>query len=283
MREIVNKVNTFSVNRVKRTGRLGVGLAVMLGMACCLGDEMGEKGRAIFAKNKLSVVTVQLVLKSKFMGQSNEARQDATGTVVDPSGLIVLSLAATDPSQIYQNFMGDSEEKMKMETELTDAKILLDDGTEVPVEVVLRDKDLDLAFLRPKEKLATPMTALDLSKPGKAEVLDEVVTLNRLGKAAGRAYSASVERISAIVQKPRLFYIPEANMTTTTLGAPAFTLDGKPLGIFVMRSIKGSGAGGRLGGQADNLTGIIVPADDVSKAAKQVPAEEKAKDQEKQK
>jgi len=42
-------------------------------------------------------VTVQLVLKSKmsmpgFGGRSNESKQDATGTMIDPSGLTVLAL-----------------------------------------------------------------------------------------------------------------------------------------------------------------------------------------------
>ena len=45
-------------------------------------------------------------------------------------------------------------------------KILLDDGTEVPAEIVLRDKDLDLAFIRPKAKPASPMTSVDLTKSG---------------------------------------------------------------------------------------------------------------------
>jgi len=255
------------------------------------GDELADKGRAIFTKNHLSVVTVQLVLKSKVSvpgmgGQSNEARQDATGTVLDPSGLTVLSLSNTDPGQLMQSMMGggDEDSRFKVETELTDIKILLEDGTEIPAEVVLRDKDLDLAFVRPKSKVATPLTALDLTKPGKAEILDEVVTLNRLGKPAGRAYSASVERISAIVQKPRLFYIPDGNMTSTALGSPAFTLDGKPLGIFVMRTTKSGGGGmGMFNFKPDNMTSIIVPADDIVKAAKQVPAggEEKAKDEKK--
>jgi len=161
-----------------------------------------------------------------------------------------------------------------METELGDVKILLDDGTELPAEVVLRDRDLDLAFIRPKTKVTTPLTALDLTQSAKAEMLDQVIALNRLGSAAGRAYAASVERISAIVQRPRLFYVPDASMTTTTMGAPAFTLDGKPLGIFVMRAMKGkSGGGGSMFNfQADNLTGIILPASDILKAAKQVPA-----------
>jgi hypothetical protein len=257
-------------------------------------DDLGEKGRAIFKKNQHCVVTVQIVLKSKISmggrgGESNESRQEVTGTVLDPSGITVLSLSATDPGQMVQNMMGSGEDesRFKMETELSDVKMLLEDGTEIPAEVVLRDRDLDLAFIRPKTKLAAAMPAIDLTSSGKADVLDEVVTLNRLGKAAGRSYAASVERISAIVQRPRLFYIPEANMTTTTLGAPAFTTDGKILGVFVMRTAKGRGSSGfgMMGSPTDSFTGIIVPADDVLKAVKQVPAaaEEKAKEKEKEK
>ena len=74
-----------------------------------------------------------------------------------------------------------------MESELSDVKIVLDDGTEVPAEVVLRDKDNDLAFIRPKTKPAAPMAALDLANSGKADILDQVISLTRLGSAAGRA------------------------------------------------------------------------------------------------
>ena len=248
----------------------------------CRADDLADKGRAIFKKHQHAVVTVELVLKNKFSmagrgGESNESRQDVTGTVVDPSGLTVLSLSATDPSQMFQSMMSggsDDESKFKMETELGDVKILLDDGTELPAEVVLRDRDLDLAFIRPKAKVTAPLTALDLTQSGKAEILDQIIALNRLGNAAGRAYAASVERISAIVQRPRLFYIPDASMSTTTLGAPAFTLEGKPLGIFVLRAMKGrsGGGGGMFNFQPDNFTGIILPASDILKAAKQVPA-----------
>src|ERR1051326_1644034 len=143
----------------------------------CHADDLAEKGRAIFKKNQHAVVTVQIVLKSKFSmggqgGQSTESRQDVTGTVLDPAGLTVLSLSATDPGQLLQSMMGDGESRFKMETELSDVKILLDDGTEVPAEVVLRDKDLDLAFIRPKSKVATPMASLDLTKSAKADLLD---------------------------------------------------------------------------------------------------------------
>src|ERR1051326_4554354 len=199
-------------------GRIGLASLLAGLSALARADELAEKGREIFKKNQRAVVTVQVVVKMKFSGaglggQANESKQDVTGTVLDPSGLTVLALSSCEPGDMIQNMMAgmsDEDVKFKMETELSDLKLLLDDGTELPASIVLRDKDLDLAFVRPTSKPASPMTALDLSKSATAQVLDQVITLNRLGKAAGRDYAASVERISAVVQKPRLFYRSEA-------------------------------------------------------------------------
>ena len=70
--------------------------------------------------------------------------------MVDPSGLTVLALSACDPSEMYQRMMAEQGSQYKLETEVTDLKILLDDGTELPAEIVLRDKDLDLALSGPR-------------------------------------------------------------------------------------------------------------------------------------
>jgi len=162
-----------------------------------------------------------------------------------------------------------------MENHLTDVKFLTHDGAELPAEVVLRDKDLDLAFLRPKQKPSAPLPAIDLTRAGQAQILDQVITLNRLGKVAGRAYAASVERISAVVLKPRTFYAVGGDATATALGSPAFTLDGQLLGVFVLRTVKSgdSGAGGLFGlsFQSEGLRPIILPAATIQQAAKQVP------------
>jgi hypothetical protein len=250
-------------------------LALVLGLAGmatrCPADELAVKGRDIFNKNQQAVVTVQVVLKMSYSGaaKANETRQEITGTVVDASGLTVLALSAADPSEMYQRMMAEQGSQYKLEAEVTDLKILLADGTELPAEIVLRDKDLDLAFIRPKSKPASPMAAVDFGKSAPAQLLDEVITLNRLNSAAGRAYAASVERISAVVQKPRTFYIPDSTMTSTTLGSPAFSLDGKIVGLMVMRAVNAKGGGGR--NYRDNMTSIILPAEDILKGAKQAP------------
>jgi len=239
------------------------------------GGELAEKGRAVFKQHQHEVVTVQVVQKMTTSARGSaseprEAKQDLTGTVIDPTGLTVLALSAADPSELYKRMYPESS-GIKMEIEISDVKILLDDGTEIPAEIVLRDKDLDLAFIRPKIKPTKPMAAVDLDKSSPAQILDELITLNRLGRAAGRAYAASVERVSAVVQKPRTFYIPDAGMTATSLGSPAFALDGSIVGIIVMRTISAGGSVSMNNFRPDNATSIILPAEDVAKAAKQAP------------
>ena len=257
----------------------------------CPGDaqDLAAKGRAVFNQHQASVVTVLLVVKSKMGfaglagagGDAREYKEEVTGTVIDPSGLTAVALSSADPGALLQGMMsslggssGDGEEsvKFKMDSEVTDVKLLTHDGAELPAEIVLRDRDLDLAFVRPKAKPVPPLPALDLSNSAKVDVLDSVIAINRLGKIAGRAYAAAVEQINAVVKKPRLFYVPGGNATLTGLGSPAFTPDGKVVGLFVMRSVKSGGGGLSLFSSQAGMAPIIVPAEEVKKVAAQVPA-----------
>src|SRR5258708_16523434 len=153
----------------------------------CFGDELAEKGREIFKQNQRAIVTVQRVQKRKCCmrgmgGQSNESKRDVTGTVVDPSGLTILSLSGIEPGDMMQSFFGDAgddDPKFKMETELGDVKILLEDGAELPAEVVLRDRDLDLPFIRPKTQPATPIPSLHLPNSLQPHPPAQILSLNR--------------------------------------------------------------------------------------------------------
>jgi hypothetical protein len=239
--------------------------------ATCPADELADKGRDIFKQNQHAVVTVQTVLKmtdSRGGRSSNpsEIKRDLTGTVIDPSGLTVLALSSVDPAELYRRM---SDEYNKIETQINDVKMLLDDGTEISSEIVLRDKDLDLVYIRPKSKLSAPMAAVDLSKSSPVEMLEPVVALNRLNRAAGRAYSASIERIDAVIRKPRTFYIPDSGASASTLGSPAFALNGNIVGIFVMRAVSAGDTSGRNANE--NVTVILIPAEDILKGAKQAP------------
>lgn len=238
------------------------------------GDSTAAKGREILQKNKTAVVTVMLVVKERFsMGGAGsneyEMKMEATGTVIDPSGLTVLSLFRIDPSAMTEA-MGEEDEGAKVTFEIVSTKILLDSGDEIDARVVLRDADLDLAFVRPVSSSPDkPFAYIDLSNQAQPQVLDQIAAINRLGKVARRTYAVCLDRIEAIVEKPRTIYIPSQTQSgNATLGCPAFAMDGKMIGIAVMRI-----AGGRDEmSMEQGFLAVIVPAADILDAAKQAPA-----------
>lgn len=260
---------------------LGLVVTGLLTVNAAHADDIAETGRAILEQYRSSVITVELVLKQKisFPGspsQDVETKVEATGTVIGADGLTVLSLSMVDPSSMMDIMMAGNPQMsgLKMDTEVQDTKMLLSDGTEVDAEVILRDRELDMAFIRPIKKSETEFGHVNLDDPGIPLQLDPVISVNKLGKVAMRAHSISVERIDAIVTKPRTFYIPGKDPSSTGLGAPAFTLDGKCIGIFVLRAIKSTGSGGMgsmFGGGQDNIAAILLPAIDIKEAASQAP------------
>ena len=258
-------------------------LCVLLGvfLVLCLvsgnnvwADKAAEKGKELLKKNQDAVVTVKLVIKISMYGQSRDNTTEATGVIIDDTGLTVSSLTTTDPSSIWGSLMGQSGE-MDTSTSITEAKIRLTDGTEIPAEIVLRDKDLDLAFFRPVEKPEKPLVTLDLKDNTTLEVLDEIFIMNRLGKVANWATYIDIERIAAIIDKPRTFYVPQQDKSQGGLGCPVFSMDGKLVGIVTMRILPGQGIdmGMLLGGQGGmGIMPVILPAEDIIEAAKQAPS-----------
>ena len=222
---------------------------------------MIEAGRAIVARHKDAVITVQVVVKLKIQNQERETKNDVIGTVVREDGLTVLALSSIDPSALFGNMGG-----MQFDSEIVSIDFLLPDGTEIEAKEIIRDPELDLAFVRPVKKPEKPMAYIDLSKDGDVEILDYVVTLNRLGKVANRVNAATFEQIEGVVRKPRTFYVPSSSVTNTNQGSIAFNLKGEVIGLFVLRSIRSDG-----GARGDNVAGIILPAADVLDGALQAP------------
>ena len=199
--------------------------------------------------------------------------QEVTGTVLDATGLTVVSLTETDPTNMIRSMMGAMADSFDMSSEVTDVKIVPEDGVDIPAKVILRDKDLDLAFVRPAEEPAEPMPHIDMSQDAAPEILEPLVLLNRLGKVARRAYAAELVRVKAVVDKPRTFYVTGGGLMDTSLGTPVFTLDGQFVGVNVLRMIKAQAGGisGMFGGLDDSAMAIIIPGQDILEAATQAP------------
>ena len=253
--------------------------SVCLALALASGaraDESAVAGRKILAKNQAAVVTVRLVVSYNMSygkrDQQSESKTEAVGTVIDPGGLTVISLTTIDPSAMMKSRQRGAAQDFKVETEVKDVKIVCADGTELPAEIVLRDKDLDLAYLRPLEPPAKPLPAVDLANPGHSQVLDEVVCLNRLGKIADRVATVSLERIDALVTKPRPFYILSPG-GSSGVGSPVFTLSGALVGIVLIRNAAPGGEPNAAslfsGSSGAGYMPVIVPTADILDDAKQ--------------
>lgn len=261
-----------------------IAVSILLGAIPAVGDATAEAGRKVAAKWGDAVVTLQLVVKTSMSyegeGDKRESKVEATGAAIDPSGLVVTSLSATSPEDALSGMFG-GEDGMSISSEVTDVKVLLGDGTELPAKVVLRDKDLDLAFVRLKDKPAKPLAYLDLSKASKPSMLDETIVLYRLGTVASRVLAATTDRVQAVVEKPRTFYIPGMVTMGASLGAPVFAVDGSPVGLLLLRTVATSmdDMSFLSGMSGMGMTYIVLPAGDVLEVAKQAGEEEQPADE----
>ena len=262
-----------------------VATATLLALVAASGPVLAQDdraaGREIVKKWQHAIVTVRVVLKMRVsVGgremQSMDESVETVGTVIDPSGLTVLSLGALNPGAMMNKMIGgggSGQERMEFGSEPSDVKLRLSDGKELPARIVLRDEDLDLAFLRPTTKPDKPLVAINLADEGKPTLLDPVVVLTRLGRVGGWAPAASLQTIGAIIEKPRTFYVIETG-SAGGMGTPAFTPSGKVVGLLTMRSIQ-SGRSGMFsmmsGSEGLGLLPVILPAADVRDIAQQAP------------
>lgn len=238
-------------------------------------------GREIVKRWQAAIVNVRVVLKMRVsVGgremQSMDESVETVGTVIDPSGLTVLSLSSLNPGAVMNRLMGSSgsgQERMEFGSEPTDVKLRLADARELTARIVLRDEDLDLAFLRPTATPESALVALDLADEGRPALLDPVIILSRLGRVGGWTPAASLQTIGAIIERPRRFYVTETG-AAASMGTPAFTTAGKVVGLLTMRSVRAGRPGmfSMMGGsEGMGLLPVILPAADVREIARQAP------------
>ncbi|MCX8107291.1 MAG: hypothetical protein N3G20_00650 [Verrucomicrobiae bacterium] len=227
--------------------------------------------RSLLEKNKEAVVWVSAVARMTFQsGDSTplpvnipdrEQEFEANATVLDSTGLTVTALSALDPTrEITGREINTSSGRVTLEASavLKEARIIMADGTEVPADVVMKDVDLDLVFLKPKpESKETKQVAfkpIDLKLQSTAEVSDEVVSLSRSDEVLNRQPAVHRGQVVCVTRKPRVFY----RVTGANPGCPTFALDGKVLGIAVNRIMKDK-----------NPVTVVLPAQDVMEIAEQ--------------
>lgn len=248
-----------------------VAAAPLLLTALCLplraaSDADATAGRALVTRYADAIVGVELVVTIKVKSGDREMppreqRIEVNGTVISPSGLTVTSLAEVDPQTAFDAMRAAAGGGRGIElvgADFKEVKLRLADGKEVPARFVLKDGDLDLAFMAPVEpgNAAKPEFShyVKLEDTTEGAVLGTYFCVERAAKVLQRIPMVRTSSVVGIVEKPRKFYL----MTAYALGAPMLDRDGHVLGITLQNF-----SGGRRTGF------MVLPAGDVAEIAKQ--------------
>jgi len=249
--------------------------ATLLGL--CTGHAVADEtktraaGKAALGKYSEAVVTVGLVVKNRFVmqgreGGTTESKMEITGTVLTPSGLTVVSDVMSNPAGLFTSEASGP----KIETETSDVQLLLKSGREIPARFVLRDKDLDVAFVVPQEKgLNLPFVSFE-SDPV-PEALDDLVFLCPLSKVLNREVGVTTGKVRAVVRKPRTFLVCDLVSGLQNLGGPAFDDGGRAVGLVVMRRAPNPGQPNPAGlrDMLNLLSPVVLMATDIREVAAQ--------------
>ncbi len=169
---------------------------------------------------------------------AQEQKREALGTIVGKDGLVVVSNSMIDPTASIRKQMRSPSANVNVEFQ--EVRILLDDGSEIPSRLALKDSDLDLAFVQPlpesEELQSASIRPVNLRSKAKPSILDEVLVLGKLGRTLYRQPTVRVARVSSVIEKPRNYYVLSQAMP----GAPVFDARGRLLGIAVYKIANGA-------------------------------------------
>lgn len=100
--------------------------------------------------NCVTWVSVTVKLEISAGGRSlppQEQKLEALGTIIAKDGLTVLSLNKVDPTANILSRLRSPGASVNVN--YTEVMLLMQDGTEVPAKLILKDIDLDLAYVLP--------------------------------------------------------------------------------------------------------------------------------------
>jgi hypothetical protein len=203
-------------------------------------------------KSSLVVVTAKGMLKAKTTGEplpERDQQRRTLGVTIGEDGLLVVSNSAIDSSVGLAGQQARIEEKsvtiQSALTEFSEVEISYGDSTLLKGKILRQDIEADVAFILPDQVAAKAANKVfdrvDLSQfAATAEAADQVVGLSRSSAVYGYMPTLVMGRITGVFKGDRTFFVTDAG---TAQGIPIFTLDGKPVGVTVVRVIEGKPSG----------------------------------------
>ena len=247
-----------------------IALSLILSAPLLVAADPAAAGQALVKRYADVIVGVELVVTVKLrMGDREvpprEQRIEVNGTVISPQGLTVTSLADVDPQVMFEAARAAQPGGRVPElvgADFKEVKLRLADGTEGPARFVLKDVDLDLAFIAPEASAEMKTFAyVDLGNEAEGAVLGSYYYVARAPKTLQRVPLIRATSVAGIVERPRRLFL----MTELTPGTPVFDTGGKVLGLTLQNF-----ANGRRTGY------VVLPAADIAEMAKQASSAQSA-------
>lgn len=272
------------MNRRLIASLLAITLSSFVGEVRAQDKDIITTGQQLVKQYSNAVVNITATVKITISGGGRSAppreqKQEVLATIIDPSGLAITSLMTLDPGSAVQNVrvpgQGGETINVSVKSDVSDVRYRLPDGTEVPGRIVLKDEDLDLAFIAPEKPLEeenkSKIVAISLNEAAAdVQLLEPVISLGRLDKDLSYEPAVNAARLSAKLRKPRTEYLAGG-----AIGGPSFTVDGKLLGICLVHRSGGTDLD-TVGGRGQRAsTEVIIPAADIAEVAIQAMEEMK--------
>ena len=206
---------------------------------------------AVLEQRAPAIVSLKFILKA----DGNESQTEVLGTVIDPTGLVVLPNA---------DLGGDG-------VKASDVKVLFgSDPKEWEAVIVARDKVLSLAYLQVLGLGEKGVPAIDFVAGPEPKLGLGLYGVSREGR--GFDFAPSIQRcyVSSRVEKPRLMWGVSGDFATA--GLPVFDMAGRAVGLLADQD---SSEGAAQEGESTTTGTFLLPLADVTRslaaAKKRVP------------
>lgn len=228
--------------------------AISLATSLPAQDTVEQKARAILEKytGALVVVTATAKLEATTSGvplPSRDQQRRTLGVTIGDDGLVVVSNSAIDPSIGLEGQQAKMDENVvtikSAKSTFSEVEISYGDTTLLHGKVVRQDIEADVAFILPDPAEAKAVSKVfekvDMGDfAATADAADQVVGLSRASAVYGYMPTLVMGRITGVFKGDRTFFVTDAG---TAQGIPVFALDGKVLGITVVRILEGKPSG----------------------------------------
>lgn len=202
--------------------------AVVLFVAGLSAQESSPLAKLVDAVSP-SIVTVRIVTEISLPmmgGEKQEIRQEALGTIVDKSGIVLVPSSALDPGEHMNRMFGGDEE---IESTITSLKVVIgNDNKELVGTVVAKDAKLGFSYVKIADLGDRKLDVMAFDQKGDVEIGSAVYAVKRLPEGYDFAPFAAKNEIAGRIKKPRNAWLLAEGLDT---GSPVFTANGMLCGV----------------------------------------------------